>query len=71
MASGGSIIGALPDTRNGIQSFEEDLAASGYIATPLIVDSTLLHAASQPVLNNDAGLIAAEDLTAYRLVMWS
>jgi len=65
----GKVIGALPDTRNGIDAFEDDLAASGFTATPIAVDSAVLLAAATS-MNDSVGLIVPEALDGYRLVQW-
>eukprot|EP00933_Yihiella_yeosuensis_P060066 TRINITY_DN6203_c0_g1_i1.p1 TRINITY_DN6203_c0_g1~~TRINITY_DN6203_c0_g1_i1.p1 ORF type:complete len:369 (+),score=89.31 TRINITY_DN6203_c0_g1_i1:96-1202(+) len=67
----GTLIGALPDLRAGISSFESDLRIRGFAATKINISDELLKAASRPHLHkNAANLVAGGSLEGYRLVMW-
>ncbi|CAE8597587.1 unnamed protein product, partial [Polarella glacialis] len=67
----GALIGALPDLRAGISSFEEDLRARGFAASEVPLDKELVNAASRPHLDmKAAGLVAGGSVEGYRLLIW-
>ncbi|CAE7235867.1 unnamed protein product, partial [Symbiodinium microadriaticum] len=67
---GGVLLGALPDLRAGIESFEDDLRSRGLTASEVLLDEDMISAASRPYDEDECGFIAGGSAQGYRIVMW-
>lgn len=67
----GYIVGALPDLRAGVSSFERDLEIRGFVPETAALDASVLAAASRPHKEfNSTGLIAGGSVEGYRIIVW-
>ncbi|CAK9057471.1 unnamed protein product [Durusdinium trenchii] len=66
----GTLIGALPDLRAGMSSFEEDLSARGLVGSEVSLDQEIIDAASRPYDEDSRGLVAGGSAKDYRLILW-
>lgn len=66
----GVIVGALPNLRVGVSSFEDDMRIRGFEASVVDLDSTVLQAASRQNLPATPDLVAGGSLDGYLLVIW-
>eukprot|EP00435_Cladocopium_sp_Y103_P047705 s613_g14.t1 len=66
----GLLIGALPDLRAGIASFEEDLQMRGMVAAEVTLNKELIDAASRPYDEDLHGLVAGGSAKEYRVMLW-
>lgn len=67
----GVLVGALPDFRVGIASFEEDLHARGWVPSQAKLDGDLLAAASWHLrVGSGKGVTAGGSFEGYRIVVW-
>ncbi|CAL1142507.1 unnamed protein product [Cladocopium goreaui] len=66
----GLLIGALPDLRAGIASFEEDLQMRGMVAAQVTLKKEVIEAASRPYDEDPYGLVAGGSAKEYRVMLW-
>ncbi|CAJ1328661.1 unnamed protein product, partial [Effrenium voratum] len=66
----GVLVGALPDLRSGMRSFEEDLAVRGLSGTEVVLDQDMIAAASRTYEEDALGLVAGGPAEGYRVMMW-
>ena len=68
---GGCVVGALPDLRVGVRSFEADLRACGFAAAEAVLDRALLDATTRAHREyKSADVIVGESAEGYRIVVW-
>eukprot|EP00434_Breviolum_minutum_P026450 symbB.v1.2.023384.t1/scaffold2106.1/size89218/3 len=66
----GLLIGALPDLRAGMNSFEEDLEVRGLVSVSATLKQEVVAAASRSYDEDVRGLVAGGSAKEYRIMLW-